>query len=106
MSTQRIAVHIDTSKTQEVRVILNKDGVVFQREVKHENTKAQEVLILIEELCAEHHVRISEITEVTVEVGPGSFTGLRVGVAVANALGTLLDVPINGKKALATPIYS
>lgn len=102
----KVVLHIDTSKTQEVRVTLDNEGKVVKREVAHENTKAQEVLVLIEDLCREQHIRVSDITEITVAVGPGSFTGLRVGAAVANTLGTLLDVPINGKKALATPIYS
>ena len=113
MNPQAILLHIDTSKTQEVRVTLNIGGKVSQREVTHENTRAQEVLVLIEDLCGEQHIRVTDITEITVAVGPGSFTGLRVGASVANALGTLLDIPINGlpagkagKKALATPIYS
>ena len=35
---------------------------------------------------------------IEVETGPGSFTGLRVGVSVANALGYSLGIPVNGKK--------
>ncbi|MCL4200686.1 tRNA (adenosine(37)-N6)-threonylcarbamoyltransferase complex dimerization subunit type 1 TsaB [Patescibacteria group bacterium] len=106
MNKQAAVLHIDTSKTREVRVSLDYGGAVAEREATHENTKAQEVLALIEDLCREQHIRVSDITEITVAVGPGSFTGLRVGAAVANTLGTLLDVPINGKKTLATPVYS
>ena len=40
---------------------------------------------------------LKDITEIKVNTGPGSFTGLRVGVAVANALGWTLGVPVNGK---------
>lgn len=36
------------------------------------------------------------ITAIEVNTGPGSFTGTRVGVAVANALGFALDIPVNG----------
>lgn len=37
-----------------------------------------------------------EITEIAVGVGPGPFTGLRVGIAAARTLGVALDVPVNG----------
>ena len=41
---------------------------------------------------------INRINEIKVNLGPGSFTGLRVGVAVANALGWALKIPVNGKR--------
>ena len=46
------------------------------------------------------------LTAIEVNPGPGSFTGTRVGVSVANALGFALDVPVNGKKGkIVVPIY-
>jgi len=38
---------------------------------------------------------IKDIKEIKINSGPGSFTGLRVGVTVANMLGFLLDIPVN-----------
>ena len=67
--------------------------------------KSQTTLPMIEEILAEHKLNISDITAITVAMGPGSFTGLRVGATIANALGYLLDIPVNGKKALAIPTY-
>ena len=43
-------------------------------------------------------MEFKDLKEVEVEIGPGSFTGLRVGVSVANALGYSLNIPVNGKK--------
>lgn len=60
---------------------------------------------LIEEAVQTNNIKFSDITEIVVAPGPGSYTGLRVGVAVANALGFLLNIPINGKRALVTPAY-
>ena len=48
---------------------------------------------------------VEDITEIILAMGPGSFTGLRVGATVANALGYLLDIPVDGKKELAIPTY-
>jgi tRNA threonylcarbamoyladenosine biosynthesis protein TsaB len=50
---------------------------------------------------------MDQIKEIEVNLGPGSFTGLRVGVSVANALAWTLKVPVNGKKIgeLVKPKY-
>lgn len=39
---------------------------------------------------------LKDITAIEVNTGPGSFTGTRVGVAIANALGFALNIPVNG----------
>lgn len=43
----------------------------------------------------------SDLGHVLVTVGPGSFTGMRVGVAYARALGLALDIPVDGVTTLA-----
>ncbi|MCL5746911.1 MAG: tRNA (adenosine(37)-N6)-threonylcarbamoyltransferase complex dimerization subunit type 1 TsaB [Patescibacteria group bacterium] len=70
--------------------------------------KSQILLILIDRLLSEHNLGINDINEVKVNLGPGSFTGLRVGIAVANTLGFALKIPINGKKLgeLMEPLYN
>ena len=42
-------------------------------------------------------MKLLDITEIEVHTGPGSFTGLRVGIAVATTLGKLLNIPVNGQ---------
>lgn len=48
---------------------------------------------------------LQKLEGIEVEIGPGSFTGLRVGVSVANALGFTLGLPVNGKKTEDNLIY-
>jgi|SRR3989344_51145 len=51
--------------------------------------------------------KLVDVTSIEVDTGPGSFTGTRVGVAVANALGFSLNIPVNGKKGkIALPKYA
>lgn len=47
-------------------------------------------------LCAETGRSLSQVDAVVVGAGPGPFTGLRVGIASAAALGHALDVPVHG----------
>ena len=46
--------------------------------------------------CAEAGIALSDIDAVVIGTGPGPFTGLRVGMVTAAALGDALDVPVHG----------
>ena len=48
----------------------------------------------IDTLLKEHAKQLHDITGIVCFQGPGSFTGLRIGLSVANALAVALDVPI------------
>lgn len=69
--------------------------------------KSQQVLSLINQILKKNKKTLKEITAIKVETGPGSFTGLRVGLAVANTLGWALKIPVNNKKIgdLVEPKY-
>lgn len=99
-----ISLHIDTSKREKIRVGVEIDGKLYEK--KASNLKSQETLPLIDKLLKEKKVKLNQINEIKVKTGPGSFTGLRVGVSVANALGVALNIPVNGKKAgMVHPSY-
>lgn len=44
----------------------------------------------------EQSVNISEVKAIIVNAGPGSYTGLRIGISIANALAYSLNIPIVG----------
>jgi tRNA threonylcarbamoyladenosine biosynthesis protein TsaB len=69
--------------------------------------KSQQVLGLINQILKKNKKSLKDLTEIEVETGPGSFTGLRVGISVANTLGWALKIPVNGKKVgqLVEPKY-
>lgn len=54
----------------------------------------------IEEVCALTGCRVTEVDRIAVDVGPGLFTGLRVGVATAKALGQALGLGVLGLGSL------
>lgn len=105
---QSVALFIDTSRSDVILVGLEEDSgrqIDNRRDITV--TKAQEALPLIEELLKENKLELADIIGIKVNTGPGSYTGLRVGVAIANMLGTLLGVPINGLPVgrTVTPVY-
>ena len=74
-------------------------------EFTSENQKPQDLVGLIEKTLKREKINLKEIKGIEVNLGPGSFTGLKIGVAVANALGFALDIPVNGGRKLVLPKY-
>ena len=99
---------IDTSNNKEVKVGLEIDGKKYLVEQAIDYRKAQAVLPIAQELLVEHKLTLQDITAIEVNTGPGSFTGLRVGVAIANTLGFLLKIPVNNNPVgeSVEPVYS
>ncbi len=96
---------IDTTDNKKTIVKLTTDE--FIDEIEQENVpKSQITLILIDKLLKKNDLKPTDIEEIEVNAGPGSFTGTRVGVAIANALGFGLDIKVNGSKTKnVTPKY-
>lgn len=67
--------------------------------------KSQQLLVLIDQILKKHKKAAKDITAIEVNTGPGSFTGLRVGVAIANTLAWVLRIPVNGKTKSIEPTY-
>ncbi len=88
---------INTSQMGKVVVGLEGGGKNLELE-KEQKFGSQVLLTMIEEILKIGRLKIEDLNEIRVETGPGSFTGIRVGVSVANALGFSLGVPVNGKK--------
>lgn len=92
-------LHIDTKDQKVIKVSLKKDGKVLKSLSKENQYGSQVLLSLIEK------IGFKDLTGIEVEKGPGSFTGIRVGVSVANALGYSLSIPVNGKKIETELVY-
>lgn len=103
-----IILSIDTSRHDKLIVSLSQNGEKKVFEEDFDYRKSQGVLPLIEKTLKEEGLEFSDLTSIEVNTGPGSFTGIRVGVAIANTLATILQIPLNGKTVgeLAAPVYS
>jgi tRNA threonylcarbamoyl adenosine modification protein YeaZ len=88
-------LYIDTSKTTETSIRLEISGQIFGK-TETGRPKAQQILPLADALFADNRINPEVIRQIKVQTGPGSFTGLRVGIAVAKTLALLLGIPVNG----------
>ncbi len=52
-------------------------------------------------LLRKNHIDLGDLDAISVDPGPGSFTGTRIGVATANALAWSLDLPVTDKLPMA-----
>lgn len=98
---------IDSSDSKEIIVglkIRDKEDLLRQ---KTDAKKAQVILPMINEVLKKHKLKLEDLESIDVHTGPGSFTGLRVGISIANTLGFILKIPINGGRVgeVAEPIY-
>ena len=74
-----------------------KDGVVLAKAIEPMQRGHQERIAgMTEALMAQASVGFSELDRIAVTVGPGSFTGLRIGLAFAKGLSVALDIPCAG----------
>lgn len=68
-------------------VALSVDGrVIAQRETTEEKSHAAKLTLFIEEVLRESNLKINELDAVALGKGPGSYTGLRIGVSTAKGL--------------------
>jgi tRNA threonylcarbamoyladenosine biosynthesis protein TsaB len=91
---------IDTATDQVGCAIGSQEGVVAQQHLLAPRRHAETLAPQIESLCSLAEVPLAKIGAVAVDVGPGLFTGLRVGFTTAITLATSLEVPMIGLTSL------
>lgn len=90
-----LILNIETA-TKNCSVALSKDGRTLAiRELSEQNfSHAEKLHIFIEELLLETNVTLKEVKAIAVSQGPGSYTGLRIGVSAAKGLCYALSIPL------------
>src|SRR3989338_3960275 len=68
--------------------------------------KSEDVVVLIEQIFCEANFEIKEIDAICVAEGPGSYSGLRGGLAAANSFSQVLNIPLVGVSTLEAIAYN
>jgi tRNA threonylcarbamoyladenosine biosynthesis protein TsaB len=100
-----LVLAMDTA-TPRVSVAIGRDGrVLGDVSLDGGRRHAEQVAPAIEYLCAELGVDLHQLAFVAVGLGPGLFTGLRVGVTTARMMAQSLRVPVVGVPTLDLIAY-
>jgi tRNA threonylcarbamoyl adenosine modification protein YeaZ len=86
---------IDTSVGVSV-AILRSNGELTQSQAVDHGMQGELTAELISKIVSDSGLKIEEITDVVVGVGPGPFTGLRVGLVTAGVFAHARNIPIHG----------
>ncbi|MTJ02360.1 tRNA (adenosine(37)-N6)-threonylcarbamoyltransferase complex dimerization subunit type 1 TsaB [Idiomarina piscisalsi] len=84
---------IDTS-TENCSVALVHDGKLTTRDIESPREHSQKLLPFVEEVLDSAGVSLGNLDGLVVDAGPGSFTGVRIGVSMAQGLAFSADLPV------------
>ena len=89
-----LILQIETA-TQTCSVALTQDGkLLYFLEKTERNIHAGAITVFIEEIMLKAGKQYADLDAVAVSMGPGSYTGLRIGVSTAKGLCYALDIPL------------
>jgi tRNA threonylcarbamoyladenosine biosynthesis protein TsaB len=97
---------LDTSTPAASACVLRDDGEAFELTPPAERlgrppAHASELMPAVAEVMERAGASWHDLDAIAVGVGPGTFTGLRIGIATARALGTAVDLPLRRVSSLA-----
>lgn len=89
-----ISLLLDTHD-RDLNIVLYKDGKLLDN-IKNKDTKNHsEICIpLLERILEKNNITVHNLNEIIACIGPGSFTGIRLGVTISKTLAYTLNIPI------------
>lgn len=90
---------IDTTNREKIILeLLNKNiEKCFEFETQDQS---KDLLVAVNGILKQEKLSLKDIKAIQINPGPGSFTGTRVGVTVANTLGWTLNIPVYGRRKI------
>lgn len=107
MEEKNFILTIDTTYFEEAEIGLKtaEGKFVEKKQFAAGRELSEKLLPEIDRLLKRNNLKPQDLVGIKVNRGPGSFTGTRIGVAVANALAFSLGILVNGKE-METPVYA
>ena len=93
---------VDTSSEICSVAILENDTVIVENSLNDGKTHSENLMTIMENTLEENKIKLNDIDLIACSVGPGSFTGIRIGVSSIKAIAEVLDVPVAAVTSLET----
>lgn len=97
---------IDTSTQVASAAIIDENIVIAEFTINTKKTHSQKIMPMIENMLFDLDIDVSEIDRIAVANGPGSFTGVRIGVTVAKGLAHAHNTEIVTMSTLAAMAFN
>ena len=97
---------IDTSSKICSVCILEDNALILEKHTDDEKTHSQNLMPLIDELFKEVNLTLDNIDLLACCLGPGSFTGIRIGLATIKAFADAKNIPVTGVTSLESLAYN
>ena len=91
---------IDTSTMAANVAVLEDDKLICEYTINTKKTHSQKLMPMIENMLKLSDIEVRDIDAIAICVGPGSFTGLRIGMATAKAMAHVNNIPLIGVNSL------
>ena len=85
---------IDSSGMTATVAIIEDDKLISEFSVNHKRTHSETLMPMIDEIMKASEITPEDLDVIAIAVGPGSFTGLRIGAATVKGFGLALDIPV------------
>lgn len=96
---------IETGTTVCSVALGNENGLLGYKELADSRSHASELSVFIQDLLKELSFNIKDIDAIAVSKGPGSYTGLRIGVSLAKGICFALNKPLIAIGSLDSMVY-
>ncbi len=80
--------------------VVTEEKILAERMVNNRRTHSVNLLPMMRDVLKDAGISKQELSGIAVSAGPGSFTGLRIGVSTARALAQVLELPVAGVPTL------
>lgn len=97
---------IDTSTKIATIAVIDEEKVLGEYTLNQEMSHSENLIPMVKELLNNLDIKIADIDLYGVAIGPGSFTGLRIGVAAVKSFAHLFNKPIIGVSTLEAMAYN
>ena len=91
---------IDTSTKYLCIGIAKDEKVIYKFQQEAIKRQSELTIPFLQKALKENNLELKDIDEVTVTIGPGSFTGIRIGMCVAKVLASLNNIPLKAISSL------